>query len=88
MRQFLSRSMGVLVCGMVACVSEPPTSSELSPDVSPHRRKIPLTADWSVAMSIELTRPGASANFNTAALQGWWQRGNAPVALTYGLGLG
>jgi Tol biopolymer transport system component len=70
MRQFLSRSMGVLVFGMVACVSEPPTSSELSPDVSPHRRKIPLTADWSVAMSIELARPGASANFNTAALDG------------------
>lgn len=70
MKSFGSRSVTVLALGLVACSSESPTNSQVDPEVSVHGKKFPSSADWSVAMSIELARPGASANFNTAALDG------------------
>lgn len=70
MRSFCSRTLALLALGLVACVSESSTGSQSDPDASLHRKNLPLTPDWSVAMSIELARPGASANFNTSALDG------------------
>ncbi len=70
MKSIFSRCVAVLALGLVACVSESPTSSQTNPDVSLHRRGSPVASDWSVAMSIELARPGASANFNTPDLDG------------------
>ncbi len=70
MRSLRSRSVALLVLGLVACVSESPTSSQTDPDASLLWRRGPFSPDWSVAMSIELAPPGASANFNTPDLDG------------------
>ena len=70
MQSFWSRSVAVLVLGLVACVSESPTGSQTSPAVSSPAIEKSFAPEWSPAMSIELAPPGASANFNTAALDG------------------
>lgn len=64
------RGTAVLAFGLVACVSESPTGSQTTPAVSSLANKIVFAPSWSPAMSIELAPPGASANFNTAALDG------------------
>ena len=70
MKLFHSRSLAVLVFGLVGCVSEPPTSSPSNTDMSALASKSWSASAWSQAMSIELAPPGASLNFNTAALDG------------------
>lgn len=70
MKLFRSRSLALLAFGLAACVSESPTGSPTTPAVSSLAAKRAFASDWSRAMSIELAPPGASTNFNTAALDG------------------
>lgn len=70
MNLFRSRTTALLAFGLAACVSEPPTGSQTTPVSSSLEAKISFAASWSPAMSIELAPPGASANFNTTALDG------------------
>ena len=70
MKAFCSRSATLLVLGLVACVSESPTGSQTAQAVSSPATRISFAPDWSPAMSIELAPPGASPDFNTAALDG------------------